>query len=109
MKIKIEGLTDAEIKESLDHEKKRLQEQVNELGKLGKSISNKKFGGESALFFYDKFENYLFCFRTKDTSYKKILESFVKFEQYCFEHNENLPFDMKVLLDSAVKMEYVGG
>ena len=85
------------------------QKQINDMANIAKNIPNEKFGSKSALYFYDKFENFLFCFRSdKCETYKDILNSFVKFEKYCIENNEATPFDIELMLSQAVKMEYIG-
>lgn len=82
------------------------QKQINDVAEIVKELPQSHFGGSSALFFYDEYDNFIFCFRTKLKTRNEILNSFAKFYQYCI-NNDNVMFDLKLMLEQARKIEFI--
>lgn len=84
--------------------KQQTQKKINNAADIVKNMDQKAFGGESALFFYDKFNNFVFCFRTKDKTKQEILNSFCK---YMSMIDGKVQEELNRVLKESVKMEFI--
>lgn len=98
-------------KECIEFAKKYTQQYTNNVAEKIKTtdskVANLIYGGDTcALFFYDKYNNFVFCFRTKDKTKQDILSSFVRFIEMTINDEKSL-FDIKQILKDAAKMEFI--
>lgn len=87
--------------------RQKVRNVVNETADIVKNIDQRKIGGDCAIFMYDKYNNFLFCFRQDKKGKIEIIENFIKFYKFV-KDDKNRDFNIVEIFKQVNKLEFVG-